>query len=144
MPDIELQGGDVLQNKLDKVVENITNPELSVVARAAFAIERQAKENATGRPGPRVQTGRLRASITTQIESYDRAQVGTNVFYAPFVEFGHSQHIGQYVPPLHKRLVSPFAPAYPFMSPAITQCASELEGIYVTFLNGLKEVFKNG
>jgi len=105
----------------------------SLVMRAALIIERQAKINATGRPGPKVQTGRLRASITPEkIDDYT-ARVGTNVFYAPFVEFGHKQTPGQFVPPLKKRLVKSFAPAYPFLGPTIEQTKSEMGDFMVTF-----------
>lgn len=38
-----------------------------------------------------VDTGRLRASITHQVQPF-RAWVGTNVKYAPFVEFGTRPH----------------------------------------------------
>ena len=42
-----------------------------------------------------VDTGRLRNSITHQVEG-DTAYVGTNVEYAPFVEFGEYEHkVGQ-------------------------------------------------
>ena len=63
------------------------------------------------------------------------ARVGTNVFYAPFVEFGHKQHPGQFVPPLKKRLVASFAPAYPFLGPTIEQTKGQIEGVMVSFGN---------
>lgn len=140
--EIELTGFEELKAKLSAVTDKIQAPDDGIIARAAYAIERQAKLNATGRPGPNVQTGRLRGSITTEIESYERATVGTDVFYAPFVEYGHSQHPGQFVPPLGKRLVASFAPAYPFMSPAIDQCKNELDGIFVTFTHEIETEFE--
>jgi phage gpG-like protein len=71
----------------------------------AIQVEAAAKRNASGRPGPNVITGRLRGSITwrpgeDEISPY--VDVGTNVFYAPFVELGTSR-----------------APAYPFLRPAL-------------------------
>jgi HK97 gp10 family phage protein len=139
---IEMQGAEELEAKLDAIGEKIKDSSVdSLIARAALAIERQAKINATGRPGPNVQTGRLRSSITTDIESYERARVGTDVFYAPFVEFGHKQHPGQYVPPLGLRLVNDFCPAYPFLYPAVDQCKDELEGVFVTFSNEIEGIF---
>ncbi len=141
--EITLEGGDELKAKLNAVQDTIKDSsEVSFIATAAFAIQRQAQLNATGRPGPMVQSGRLRPSITTEIKSNGRAQVGTDVFYAPFVEFGHRQTPGQYVPPLHKRLVASFAPAYPFMEPSIDQCADELEGVYATFLHDIEVEFE--
>ena len=61
----------------------------------AIRVESRAKVLASGRPGPRVQTGRLRASITHRVLSSPAgafAEVGTNVEYAGFVEFGTSPH----------------------------------------------------
>ena len=139
---IELQGGDELTEKLGAVTAKIKDAStVSLIARAAYAVQRQAQLNATGRPGPNVQTGRLRASIATEILNWDRARVGTDVFYAPFVEFGHIQHPGQFVPPLGLRLVKDFCPAYPFLYPSIEQCNEELQGICVTFGNELKSEF---
>lgn len=75
------------------------------LARRAIKVESAAKRYASGRPGPNVQTGRLRGSITWAIGTDGGglyADVGTNVFYAPFVELGTSR-----------------APAYPFLGPAL-------------------------
>jgi phage gpG-like protein len=79
----------------------------------AIQVEAAAKRNASGRPGPNVITGRLRGSITwkpgeDEISPY--VDVGTNVFYAPFVELGTSR-----------------APAYPFLRPALE--AARLTGV---------------
>lgn len=76
----------------------------NLIARA-IQVEAAAKRNASGRPGPNVITGRLRGSITWKpgqdaLSPY--VDVGTNVFYAPFVELGTSR-----------------APAYPFLRPAL-------------------------
>lgn len=35
-----------------------------------------------------VDTGNLRASINSRLIRYDRVRIGTNVFYAPYMEFG--------------------------------------------------------
>ena len=61
--------------------------------RRAIQVESAAKINASGRPGPNVITGRLRASITwvpgeDAIGQY--RDIGSDVFYAPFVELGHN------------------------------------------------------
>jgi hypothetical protein len=75
------------------------------LVRRAIQVEAAAKHNASGRPGPNVITGRLRGSITWRpgedaLGPY--VDIGTNVFYAPFVELGTSR-----------------APAYPFLRPAL-------------------------
>lgn len=61
------------------------------LSRRAIRVESAAKNNATHRPGPRVQTGNLRSSITWQIASDAAglyADVGTNVFYGLYLELG--------------------------------------------------------
>lgn len=73
--------------------------------RRAFNVESRAKVNASGRPGPNVQTGRLRSSITHEIvERQDGlvARIGSNVEYARYVEEGTDR-----------------APAYPYLVPAL-------------------------
>lgn len=128
---LEIQNLKEVQKAFEDVAKKVSDG--SIVAKAALVIERQVKINASGRPGPKVQTGRLRASINTNIVSKDQAIVGTNVFYAPFVEFGHRQHPGQYVPPLHKRLVASFSPAYPYFGPAIEQTKDKVGDVIVRF-----------
>jgi len=70
------------------------------LARRAIRVEAQAKRNATSPPpsqpgqGPSVRTGRLRGSITWRIGADSHspyADIGSAVFYAPFVELGTSR-----------------------------------------------------
>ena len=89
---IELDVSDLkkLQTDIENVVKTVTKSgEGSVIAKAALVVERQAKINASGRPGPNVITGRLRASIIPHIISYTEATVGTNVEYACVVGSRH-------------------------------------------------------
>ena len=75
------------------------------IARRAIRVESQAKINATGRPGPRVRSGRLRGSITWRLgEDFHGvyADIGTTVEYAAYLEFGTSR-----------------MPAYSFLLPAL-------------------------
>ena len=62
------------------------------ITMAGLAVERQAKMNASGRPGPNVQTGNLRRSLTTKaqkgFDSYE-AEVSATMVYARAVELGH-------------------------------------------------------
>lgn len=80
------------------------------LARRAINVESQAKLNASGRPGPNVDTGRLRSSITYEIveraEGTLVARIGTNVEYARFVEEGGD-------PPGSR------GPGYPYLKPAL-------------------------
>lgn len=75
------------------------------LVRRAIRVEASAKQHAGGRPGPMVRTGRLRGSITWRLGVDPLgvyADIGTDVYYAPFVELGTSR-----------------APAYPFLRPAL-------------------------
>lgn len=67
------------------------------LVRRAIRVEAAAKRNATGAPpskpghGPGVRTGRLRGSITWRLGADGTGpyvDVGTAVFYAPFLELG--------------------------------------------------------
>ncbi len=48
-----------------------------------------------------VDTGRLRASISHRFEGHDLATIGTNVQYAPFIEFGHMSRGHNLIPARH-------------------------------------------
>ncbi len=140
----EVKGMENLQLDIEGVVQKIHDPN-NLVRDAAYTLQRQIVKNASGRPGPRIGTSQLVSSITAEIISYDKARVGTyiqNPPYPVFLEFGHRQHPGQFVPPLHKRLVKDFAPAYPFFYPAIDQCKEELEGLSVTFSHKIEGDWK--
>lgn len=75
------------------------------LAGRASNVQGMAVQNASGRPGPMVRTGRLRGSITWRLGTDALglyADIGTNVEYAVYVEMGTSR-----------------APAYPFLGPAL-------------------------
>ena len=66
-----------------------------------------------------VQKGRLRGSITHKQVDETTEAVGTNVEYAPYVELGHHQTPGRYVPAIKKRLKASWVNPKPFLRPAI-------------------------
>jgi hypothetical protein len=81
-----LAGFDKTEDKVEQAVQY-------AVTLAGLAVERQAKLNASGRPGPNVRTGNLRRSITTQampkgFGTYT-VEVRATMVYARAVEFGH-------------------------------------------------------
>lgn len=89
---------------------------------------------------PEVQTGRLKGSFRFQLTSPTQAVVGSDADYAPYVEFGHAQEPGRFVPALGKRLVASSVKPYPFARPAIDDVMSG-EGMTVfaqAFKNALK------
>ena len=76
-----------------------------------------------------VDTGRLRGSITHQAEDARTMLVGTNVEYAPYVELGHHQEVGRYVPAIGKRLVNDWVPPKAFLRPGVENHISEFEDV---------------
>ncbi len=90
---MKIIGLDKLTKKLDK--KNVIDPLNDGVKKATFLLEREVKmatvvgtAESTGIPG--YVGGRLRASITSQFGA-GFGQVGTNVEYAPVVEFGRGK-----------------------------------------------------
>lgn len=90
---------------LGELLAGPDGPVAGDLARRAIRVETRAKENASGRPGPNVRTGRLRGSITWELGRDGQglyADIGSNVLYAPYVEHGTSR-----------------MPAYPYLRPAL-------------------------
>ena len=77
---IESNIDDVI-NSLEKSIEKAIKAAEKELQLTALEIERDAKLNAP------VDTGMLRASITST-GSGSEYEIGTNIEYAPFVEFG--------------------------------------------------------
>lgn len=77
-----------------------------------------------------VDTSNLKNSMDSEVDMGEKAvYVGTDVEYAPFVEFGHHQEVGRYVPAIGKRLVREFVPAQAFLKPAIENHLDEYKHI---------------
>lgn len=80
---LKILGVEALQKKLS--AETIKTPLGQAIKKITLFTEREAKKAAPW------QTGRLRSSITSRIESTPIAPfgvIGTNVKYAEFVEYG--------------------------------------------------------
>lgn len=93
------------QAALKVLFESADGPTGKMLKRKGIAVQRAAKKNASGRPGPNVQTGRLRSSITEELGHDSEGlveRIGTDVDYALHVEMGTSR-----------------APAYPYLRPAL-------------------------
>lgn len=77
---------------LDRLLKSSEGGVAKDLLRRGLLVETQAKRNLGGQDGPkRVDTGRLRASINTQMirrNGQPVVVVGTNVFYARFVHDG--------------------------------------------------------
>ena len=79
---------------IQKTAAQIDQAVAQAIQITGLAVERQAKQNASGRPGPNVRTGNLRRSITTSMpikgfgDSYS-VVVSATMVYARAVELGH-------------------------------------------------------
>jgi hypothetical protein len=132
-----LEGGFVLDAAgLQHVLTGPGGPVYRDLLRRCIRVESRAKLNASGRPGPRVDTGRLRASITHRIVASPDGiygEVGTVVEYARYVEYGTRPH--RIVPRRRQALYwkgaehpvyavnHPGGKPYPFLRPALVAAA---------------------
>jgi len=115
-----LAGFDATEDKIELAVQY-------AIAMTGLAVERQAKVNASGRPGPNVRTGNLRRSITTSsvqkgFTNLYSVNVSATMVYARAVELGH---------PRWKPGVK-----YPYLGPAASnlQANGTLARVFVTNL----------
>lgn len=115
-------------------VQEATDRALEIAGAKA---EGYAKANLT-RNGS-VITGNLRNSITHRQVSSDTEVIGTNVNYAPFVELGHHQEPGRYVPAIKKRLKRRFVPGKPYLRPAAEGHGEEYAKIWARELNKINK-----
>lgn len=77
-----------------------------------------------------VRTGNLRNSITHKVAGNARSvEIGSAVSYAPFVELGHIQIPGRYVPAIGRRLKNSHVKERPFLRPAIEKHMHEYKSI---------------
>lgn len=82
-------------------------------------------------------TGNLQNSITHQMECDKTVAIGTPVEYAPYVEFGHHQQPGRYVPAIGKRLKASYVPGKPYLVPALEEHIDEYKNVILTELNSI-------
>lgn len=82
-----------------------------------------------------VKTNRLRSSITHQQYDEHTEVIGTNVEYAPFVELGHAQEPGRYVPAIGKKLKASWVEGKPFLRPAAENHTAEYKRIIETVMS---------
>ena len=136
MTDISISGGGRFAEFADELraaaadVDEVVD---QAVEKTALEVERSAKQNAP------VDTGTLRSSIQTAPAGVAEYLVGTNIEYAPDVEFGTDPHVitpdeadalafegsdGELV--FTQRVEHPGTPAQPFLRPAVDEHESTL------------------
>lgn len=129
---VEVEGGKELARKFAEISQKATNVVEKALVKGGLMVERDAKRLCPA------DTGRLRASISHRLTGAGTknpvVEVGTNVEYAPYVEFGTRPH---YPPPgalrrwaqLHgmkpgaefaiaRKIAAKGTPAKPFLFPA--------------------------
>ena len=111
MSNLEIDSRAFLSS-LDEYQENVLERLQKDIEKAALTLEKNAKQNCP------VDTGKLRASITTEVGNLE-AEVGTNVEYALYVEFGTSKQSAQ-----------------PFMRPALDKAITQLNRDMAKTLGG--------
>ena len=82
-----------------------------------------------------VDTGRLRNSLKHEPEGNRSVAIGTETDYSVYVELGHHQRPGRYVPAIGKRLVASWVPPKPFLRPALENHQAEYKTL-------IEEAFK--
>lgn len=97
MAGVRVTGIPTILSSLARATAGIEKSMDNVVRQAALEVEREAKIFQT----PHVDSGRLRESIGTQKKGSMQFDVGTNVEYASYVEFGTRR-----------------SAAYPYLGPA--------------------------
>lgn len=96
---VEVRGLKELQAKTEQVIKDLSGePMLDAMRQATMLVQRSGKINAP------VDTGRLRASIMPEVRTEGnkvQGVVGSNVVYAPYMEFGTGVFAGNspYFPP---------------------------------------------
>ncbi len=103
--------------KTSRLAAAIEKEQVRNVKKILIKIERTAKKKATGRPGPKVRTGRLRSSISHRMDSSklpkgEVGALGADAHYAVYLEFGTSK-------------MQP----YPFLRPAVKDNEREIINI---------------
>lgn len=86
----EIKGTEELVKKLRP--ETVKTPLAEGLKKITLFLHREVQ---TSTP---VDTGRLRSSVTSQVAA-EFGRVGTNVFYAPFVEYGTAKMEARHVMP---------------------------------------------
>lgn len=66
------------------------------------------------------------------------SKVYNNVNYAEYVEYGHRQNVGQFVPAIGKRLKQPFVKGRYMMTRSLIELNSQVDGIVQDFSNKIR------
>jgi len=114
---MKLEGEKAFQIDLMKLKGKVRKEVRALTKGTGVKIADTAKKNLTVNKS--VVTGTLRRSMTSEFyNARCYSEAGTNVSYAPPVEFGHRQTPGRYVHAIRRRLKAARVAAKPFLTPA--------------------------
>jgi len=131
MPELSWTGIEAFTAAVDQRGQALLAAARVAVAEAAALLEKTAKQNASGRPGPNVVTGTLRRSIrTAPIEPWGIRGWQTNV--SPTVVYGRRVELGFRGADSLGRHYN--QPGYPYMGPAIRSTKSAIRAIYIAHM----------
>lgn len=102
-------------------------------------------ENGTGEPSAaEINSYKKSVAVAKNGKTYTLTLMNT-VKYAPYVEYGHRQNKGAYIPRLGKRLVTGWAPGRFFLRRTVTKLRPALPAIIEKKFNTeIKKRFNNG
>lgn len=100
---MKLEGADDLIRKVNNMAQD-KNP-LTRAINKTMAEMKTRNNDPTQTP---TISGEMRNSFYTRILNPTTGQVGYTKEYAPYVEYGHRQEVGRYVPAIKKRLTKPY------------------------------------
>ena len=120
--ELNLAGLKEFSAAIDKMIADVDIATHLAVSKGISVIERQAKENATGRPGPNIEFGNLRRSIrSTPVQALGAgsymAEVGPRMIYGRRIE------LGMQGPDSLGRQIN--QQPYPFLGPAVKWATDE-------------------
>ena len=122
-------GTNAVSININKDVEKYTEESiLQALEMIGLKAESYAKVEITNNGS--VDTGLLRNSIAHAVAGGEyKVYIGSNVYYAPYVELGHHQAPGRFVPQIGKRLKASWVQPKPFIKPAVMEHVEEYKQI---------------
>lgn len=105
--------GDELKNEVKKSVKNVGE-----------IYKRNAEINTPVKTGDLRRNWQLKGPYFSNTDIL--VEVRNNKYYASFVEYGHRQKVGQYVPAIGKRLKASWVPGQHFLQKATEQTSSQV------------------
>lgn len=93
--DLNVNGLEELNKAIKEIVTQFPEEEQKQLMRLGYILEAEVKTRVP------VDTGTLRASMTTQTVDQHNVEVGTNVEYAPYINDGHVTRDDSFVEGVH-------------------------------------------